>query len=135
MNGIFKLNGMITDFKVWDDTINSFVRKFQKKYQVYPNILLSCDYTYRKIDLYVQMHLERVITPDGKDMKTSNLSYMGIDCFEASNYNLRFCVDNELSENSFLLVYDENPEFDGGEPVPVEKNEGIENKYYYRKCA
>ena len=135
MEGIFKLNGMITDFKVWDDTINSFVQQFYKENKLYPNILIACDFTYHKIDDYVQIHPERVIAPDGEDMRTSELPYGGIDCFEASNYELKFCIDNQLQENSFLLVFDENPEFDGGEPMFVEKSEVIEMKFYYRKCA
>jgi|GEM_PF-6550089 len=49
MTGLLKLSGMISDFAVWDDTINSYVEKFHEQYHVYPNILIACDFTYRKL--------------------------------------------------------------------------------------
>ena len=41
MTGILKYTGTITDFSVWDDTINSCVKKFYEQYNVYPNIFIG----------------------------------------------------------------------------------------------
>jgi hypothetical protein len=64
-SGILHLTGVITDFSKWDDTINLYAQKFHAQFNVYPNILLACDFTYRKIDLYAQMHPDRLVDPDG----------------------------------------------------------------------
>ena len=61
-SGILKLTGIITDFSIWDDTIHIYAVKFHDQYNVYPNILLASDLTYRKIDLYAQMHPDRIRT-------------------------------------------------------------------------
>jgi len=36
-----KMTGVITDFAVWDDTINLYVSKFHEKFNVFPNIMLA----------------------------------------------------------------------------------------------
>ena len=131
MIGILKYTGMITDFSVWDNTINSCVKKFQKQYNVYPNIFIACEFTFRKMEFRALMHPERLTDSDGENIKTSSIPYNGIGCFVADDYSLEFCTDNKLPEGMFLLVFDAAPEFDG-EPIPDEEEE---NQYFYRKCA
>jgi len=131
-----KLKGKITDYAVWDDTIDLYAEKFYKKHNVYPNILLANEYTYRRIDMFAQMHPERLIEADGNEtFETSNTSYNGISEFTTESYNLECCFDYKLTDDSFLLIFDEAPDFDGEpEPVPEESEEG-EKAYFYRKSA
>jgi len=132
-SGILQLTGIITDFSKWDDTINLYAKKFHEQFNVYPNILLACDFTYQKIDLYAQMHPDRLIDPDGiETMKTSNIPYQGISYFTATDYELECCLDYDLPEGSFTLVFDEAPDFDG---EPIEKHNEPENVFYFRKSA
>ena len=73
-----------------------------------PNILLASDFTYRKIDLYAPMHPERLIDHGGTEtLETSNEPYEGISCFTATDYELECCLDYDLPEGSFTLVFDE----------------------------
>jgi hypothetical protein len=145
-SGVLKLAGVITDFSMWDDTIHLSVMKFHSQYNVYPNILLASDFTYRKIDLYAQMHPNKVVT-DGADgnietIETSNEPYNGLSLFVTEDYELECCMDYDLLEGYFTLIFDETPDFDG-EPVekpdfdgePIEKPEEQENVYSYRKIA
>jgi len=77
-----KLKGKITDYAVWDDTIDLHVEKFYKKHNVYPNILLANEFTYRRIDMFAQMHPERLIDVDGEEtFETSIMPYNGINEF------------------------------------------------------
>jgi hypothetical protein len=131
MIGILKFTGMITDFSVWDDTINLCVKKFHEQHNVYPNILLACEFTFRKMEFRALQHPERLTDADGETVKTSAIPYNGISCFVADNYSLEFCMNNKLSEGMFVLVFDAAPEFDG-EPIPEEIEE---NQYFYKKCA
>ena len=135
-NGILKLTGIITDYSIWDDTIHINVLKFHEIYNVYPNILLACDFTYRKIDLYAQMHPDRIQTNDDEGnietIETSNEPYNGLNCFTTEDYELECCLDYELQEGYFTLIFDETPDFDG---EPAQKPEEAENVYQYRKIA
>ena len=132
-SGILQLTGIIPDFSKWDDTINLYAEKFHEQFNVYPNILLACDLTYRKIDLYAQMHPDRLIDPDGiESMETSDVPYQGISCFTADDYELECCFDYDLPEGSFTLVFDETPDFDG---EPMGKSNEPENIFYFRKSA
>jgi len=131
-----KMTGVITDFAVWDDTINLHVIKFHDKFNVFPNILLANEYTYKKIDLYAQKHPERIIDPTGEnDIETSSISYQGLSTFTAEEYELDFCLSYEIADSSFILIFDENPDFDGEpEPLPVEDEEKPK-VYLYKKTA
>jgi hypothetical protein len=45
---------------------------------------------------------------------------------------LECCLDYDLPEGSFTLVFDEAPDFDG---KPMEEPEVVENVFYFRKSA
>ena len=106
-----KLRGFIMDFSFWDDTINHFVMKFHDRYNVYPNILLASDDTYKKIDLYAQKHPDRIIKFDEagnlETIETSEDSYDGLSMFTAEEYELECCIDyvmkNRILAASLLL--------------------------------
>jgi hypothetical protein len=131
-----ELTGIITDFSVWDDTIHLTSVKFHVQFNVYPNILLASDCTYRKIDLYAQMHPNRIVTvgDDGniETVETSDEPYNGLGHFVTEHYELECCLDYDLPEGSFILIFDEAPDFDG---EPVEKPDELEMIYQYQKIA
>ena len=135
-SGILKITGVITDFSIWDDTINQHALIFHKQHNVYPNILLASDFTYRKIDLYAQMHPDRIRTTDDngntETLMTSDVPYDGLSQFVAEDYILECCIKNDLPEGSFTFIFDEAPDFDG---EPVEKPDEPANVYTYRKIA
>ena len=135
-SGVLKLTGIITDFSIWDDTIHLSAVKFHNQYNVYPNILLANVSTYKKIDLYAQKHPNRIITAgaDGniETIETSNEPYDGLSEFVTEDYKLECCIDFELQEGYFTLIYDETPDFDG---EPVEEPEEQEKVYTYREIA
>jgi hypothetical protein len=87
------LSGVITDYSLWDDTIND------------GNI---------------------------ETIETSDEPYNGLSHFVAEDYELECCLDNDLHESSFTLIFDEAPDFDG---EPVEKTDEPEMIYQYRKIA
>jgi hypothetical protein len=131
-----KLKGKITDFALWDDTIDLYAYKFYVKYSVYPNILLANDFTYRRIDMYAQMYPERLVEPEGEEtFETSSMPYNGISDFVTEMCSLEFCLDYELTDGFFMLIFDEAPDF-SGEPEPeLKENEETEKIYFYKKSA
>jgi hypothetical protein len=135
-NGIFKLTGIIVNYSIWDDTIHLNAVKFHDQFNIYPNILLASDSTYRKIDLYAQIHPDRISTTDDdsniETIETSDEPYNGLSQFVTEDYELECCLDFDLAEGYFTLIYDETPDFDG---EPVEKPDEEENIYTYRKIA
>jgi len=131
-----KMTGIITNFAIWDDTINLYVLKFYEKFNVFPNILLANEYTYKKIDLYAQKHPERIIDPTGENnIETSSISYQGLSIFTAEKYELDFCLSYEIADGLFILIFDEAPDFDG-EPEPISIEDEEKPKFYlYKKTA
>ena len=133
IEGVLQLKGYIQDFAIWDDIINLLALKFHEKYNIYPNILLASEETYNKIDLYAQMHPERLIAPDDETILTSNESYTGISEFVTENYVLDCCFDYDLAEGNITLIYDEAPDFSGETEPVVEEDKG--KIYQFKKSA
>jgi hypothetical protein len=130
-----KLHCFILDFSIWDDTIHDFVEKFQEKFNVYPNILLASDSTYRKIDLYAQKHPDRLINiEDMGTLETSSNPYEGLAYFSTEDYSLELCLDYDLQEGYFTLIFDEDPDF-SGEPVIEENKEQTSRIYQFKRSA
>jgi hypothetical protein len=126
------MKGSILDFAEWDATIHTTAMKFYEQFNVYPNILLASDKTYRKIDLYAQMHPDRLRDQDHESILSSDTPYEGISFFTTVDYNLECCLDMDLTLGNFTLIFDEDPDFDG-EPVPEPQEK--DNVYQFRKIA
>ena len=114
-SSILKMICFITDYEYWDDKINENATLFFKTYSIYPNILIASKSTWEKIDEFANQNNPNLIQnpdepiyviDDGEEIKS-------ISTFVASEYSLEFCLDNKVSENSFILVFDEDPTFDG----------------------
>ena len=132
------ISGFILDFAKWDHTINLFVMKFHKKFNVYPNILLASVETYKEIDLYAQKHPERIIKYDDdgnlETLETSDDSYEGLSKFIAIEYSLDCCIEYDLKEGYFTLIFDGDPDF-SGEPIIEDEGEEAGKIYHFRKSA
>jgi hypothetical protein len=65
-------------------------------------------------------------------IETSDEPYNGLSSFVTEDYELECCMDYDLQEGSFIIVFDEAPDFDG---EPVEEDGEGEMIYQYRKIA
>ncbi|MBN2771759.1 MAG: hypothetical protein JXR90_13785 [Spirochaetes bacterium] len=54
---------------------------------------------------------------------------MALASFETSNYSLEFCMDERATEDYFILVFDDDPVFDG---EPYDKEEDGKKNVYRR---
>ncbi|GBU28521.1 hypothetical protein R84B8_02080 [Treponema sp. R8-4-B8] len=124
--------GKITRISQWADIIAMKVADFREEKGVYPNILLANTSTYDKIDKYYKKHPENLIY-DGCE---ESPEFDGLSGFYTSEYNLDFCIDNDITINHFRLVFDENPDFDG-ETIIEYKFESTAKKvkFSYKKAA
>jgi len=120
--------GTITDYTKWADIINEKVCDFHDERSIYPNILLANRRTFNKIDAYLKEHPDNLLW-DGIGEPPE---FDGLSEFAALDYNLVFCLDNTMKTNSFQLVFDETPDFDG-EPVVEYYNYKV--SYVYKKAA
>lgn len=92
----------VTDYLDWDHNIYEAAKVFRSKYDLYPNILLANESTLQTIDLFMSKKLLKsgII----KELKK-------LTVFETSKFNLQICIDHELPNHQFTLVYDDQAEF------------------------
>ena len=129
-----KLTGFIQDFFVWDDTINEYVKNFYEKYNVYQNILEANEFTLQRIDLIAQKNPDRIVNAETEEnIKQSSIPYEGLSTFIAEDYELEMCLDFNLADGSFSLIFDEDPDFSGEEIPDFDENEEKTKIYHFDK--
>jgi len=124
--------GKITRISQWADIIAMKVADFREEKGVYPNILLANVSTYDKIDAYCKKHPENLVYDGQEELP----EFDGLSGFYTSEYNLDFCIDNDIAANHFRLVFDENLDFDGEETIEYKFESTIKRiKFSYKKAA
>lgn len=119
--------GVFRDYAIWADTLNEKVIDFYNEHGVYPNILLANDKTYDKItEIEKDKPENRRWVGEGEPPD----DFSGFSAFETGVYILELCINNRLKMNTFRLVYDEDPIFDG-----EEEPEETVKKTYKKKAA
>ena len=101
-----------------DHEINASVNFFHEKFNVWPNILMANEYALRIINFLANCKQENIRNDDNK---TPDKPYVILGSFASENYTLDFCVDGQMPDNSFVLIFDDDP--DGAEPIPKEDTE------------
>ncbi|NLK46531.1 MAG: hypothetical protein GX297_07765 [Treponema sp.] len=118
--------GIFIDYSVWADTLYGKIIDFYLERGIYPNILLTSDATYDKITEYEMDKPEnRRWEGEGEPEE-----FTGFSSFFTDDFEVLFCIDNEMETNHFKLIYDEDPIFDG-----EEKPEEQVKRIYKKKAA
>ena len=124
--------GIISRISRWADIIAMKVVDFHEEKGVYPNILLANISTFERIDKYCKKHPENLVY-EGSEQSPE---FDGLSGFYTSEYNLDFCIDNDIAINHFRLIFDENPDFDGEENNEYKFEPAIKKiKFSYKKAA
>jgi len=119
----------IDDWTVWDDTIYAQIGVFTSRHGVTPNILLANEASYSRLNLASANTAmrENIHGPNGETPEPDE--FPELDGFETADCSLCFCLDTMLSDHCFQLIhdadawFDDDPDGDDGEPIPVEEAE------------
>ena len=90
-------------FKTWNDWNHAIAfssEDFYSQFHYYPNYLLANDYTLSQIDFIAS------IRPDISPNKIGSFSN------EEKGYDISFCIENELLNKEFTLVFDDEADKD-----------------------
>jgi hypothetical protein len=104
----------IDDYKDWDHRIFASAQAFKARYKVWPNILLGTPSTLEAFDLFMSQKLL-------KEGKVEKVTQMGK--FACKDFELEVCLDPELEDHTFALIYDEEAKFVEEEPEEADEAE------------
>ncbi|MCK4514129.1 MAG: hypothetical protein KAU31_02665 [Spirochaetaceae bacterium] len=96
--------------------------EFNEEFGVYPNIMSATTEVYLEIDYFVQFDLENVVNEAGE--RPTEEDDVELASFLTADCEVEFTINEMTPFPDFLLVYDENPTFDG-EPEPVEEGGAV----------
>jgi hypothetical protein len=126
----------MTDWKNWDHQIDSSAKEFFEITGKWPNILLANDPTLGRIDFLANQARQNIFYggPDQtKPNPKDNDEWRQLGGFQGKSYAIEFCIDENLNNEAFSLIYDSDPDGDGGEPVPEEDNVKAKERKFKRK--
>lgn len=121
---------------MWDKQIDEAVREFKSATGKTPNILLANDPTLGRFDFLANQARENIVRTKLPGLEPSIIKptdWRELSGFQGKDYNLEFCIDAKLGESHFSLIFDENPDGDGGEPVPELDNVNLSRRTGGRK--
>ena len=100
---IFEIN----DYNDWDHTIFRSAENFKTRNGGYPNILLANSTVLGAFDLF----MSKKLLAEGKIEDVASIGQ-----FECSKFKLEMCLDEQLKDHTFALIYDDQAEFIEEEP-------------------
>lgn len=109
----------------WADELYDSAMKFKEEYRIFPNILIANPHTLNKIDIITHHQKDAVLMNSETGLEKTPDEFVHLGAFCASQFEIEFTIRSSLSDLEFILVYDSDPDFDGGEPIPEEKHERI----------
>lgn len=99
----------IAKISKWSHELHQFIIAFQRRYGVFPNIMLASDETYRRIDMVANTKGKNSIrTPEGEIPEGPVV----IKNFSTDRYSVHFCLKFELGLGEIILIHDDGG--DGG---------------------
>jgi hypothetical protein len=103
------------DYLCWDDELYTAANDFNKKHGLYPNIMLACSATYDEIDKEIKEYGMENLSYEGSDNNEEPPEFDSLATFTTDDFSIDFCLKPELPSKTFILIYDDSPEFDGEE--------------------
>lgn len=117
-DGKLKMIFHLDDYTVWDDILDEHIRKFRRKWSIYPNIALSAEETWEQIDAAANfLHPENIGRPaavlSGGELAHDFCPLSGLT---TEDYHIEFRIGEKSAADYVTLLFDEDPSFDG-EPL------------------
>ena len=109
----------------WDHIIHISAEDFFNQFHFYPNYLLGNQHTFSQIDFIANMRpdmdIYKVEELTGKEYVVEKEKQTGIGIFtdKQCGFEIQFCIEEELADKEFNLIYDDEPDEDD-EDVPIE---------------
>ena len=122
---ILRKTYQINAWKFWYKQIDTAAADFFLATGKKPNILLADEPTLGRFDFLANQARNNVVRVTEKNIPTREPDpekWRLLSGFRGRDYELDFCIDFKLQSSSFSLIFDANPDGDGGEPVPEEDN-------------
>jgi hypothetical protein len=128
---IFRKEHKFKNIQSWDSEVYFATMKFLKEFTIYPNILILNPNTIAQIDMLANNKKKQNIKDKDEKSPKKN-EFVPINGFQSEDFSLAFSIDESISNGWFALVYDSDPDWDGGESIDeilLSLEEELEQEY------
>ncbi|MBK7058292.1 MAG: hypothetical protein IPH52_25235 [Leptospiraceae bacterium] len=103
------------DYQYWDRTLYHSAIEFREEYTIFPTIAILSKQTAARIDMIANnVHKDRILGEENQNPESDE--FATLTSFETGEFSLEFAIDDTLPERKFILVFDSDPDWNGGEP-------------------
>ncbi|MBK6607102.1 MAG: hypothetical protein IPG24_16900 [Leptospiraceae bacterium] len=103
------------DYQYWDRTLYHSAIEFREEYTLFPTIAILSKQTAARIDMIANnVHKDRILGEENQNPESDE--FATLTSFETGEFSLEFAIDDTLPERKFILVFDSDPDWNGGEP-------------------
>jgi hypothetical protein len=104
----------IKEWAKWDAIVFDSVKNFSETFSCKPNILQANEHTFSQIDhlTNIRAGYKRNVIDTRTGNKADEKDEVKLDGFECELASIDFACDNQLVDNEFRLIYDNEPEWD-----------------------
>jgi hypothetical protein len=110
---MLKMGFVFESIWFWDDELFQAAGAFQERFGVHPNIMSAGLRVYGAIDEKVRNDRENVVDERGRHPGPGE--EIELSGFSARDFEILFTLNEMTPYPGFLLIYDEDPCFDGEE--------------------
>jgi hypothetical protein len=125
----------IKEWARWDAFVFDSVKNFSETFSCKPNILQANEHTFAQIDFLTNISSgqKKNVIDTRTGNKAGEEDEVKLDGFECELASIDFSCDNELADNEFRLIYDDEPEWDEPEKednVPEDELQVIQSLFH-----
>jgi len=100
-------------FGFWDDELFEAAVGFRKRFGVYPNLMSAGLKVFLEIDEMARCNPQNLVNEQGRHPDPGEK--IALSAFSAEGFELLFTLNEMTPYPGFLLIFDEEPDFDGEE--------------------
>ena len=103
------------DYQYWDRELYRSAMEFREEYILFPTIAILSKQTAARIDMIANnVHKDRIKGEENQNPESDEFATLA--SFETEDFSLEFAIDDTLPDRKFILVFDSDPDWNGGEP-------------------
>ncbi|MEI8203314.1 MAG: hypothetical protein WCH34_09900 [Bacteroidota bacterium] len=125
----------------WNKTISDAIDDFYETFLNYPTIMEANSHTYSQFDFLINIIPDELGRVEHRDELTNQVlpisedEYVEISSFSNKHCSLDFAVFEEHEDREFLLIYDDEPDWDNdGNNIiivdPIDEIEKVDEKIF-----
>lgn len=101
------------DYQHWDKELYDATIVFREEFTLFPTIVIINKQTAARIDM-IANNVRKDNIKGNENQSLDEDEFATLSSFETDEFSLEFAIDDTIPDRKFILVFDSDPDWDGG---------------------